>query len=59
MYKHEYFAMIFRANFSKIKNYDLKNSKQSNFWYPIRFSYEEFNKHDKSKIKYKLMYFFS
>jgi hypothetical protein len=52
----EYFVIIFRADFSKIENKDLENSKQLKFLYPTRFSYEKFNEHNKLKFGDDLMY---
>jgi hypothetical protein len=40
-------------------NDDLENSKYLKFLHPIRFSYKEFNEHDKSKFKNNLIYFVS
>jgi hypothetical protein len=45
--------------FLKIKNGDLEISKHSKFFHPIRFSYKEFNKHDKLKFGDDFMYFLS
>jgi hypothetical protein len=43
--------------FSKIENDGLENSKHLNFLYSINFSYEEFNKHYKSKFRDDFIYF--
>jgi hypothetical protein len=47
------------TSFSKKKINNLENLKHPKFLYPIRFSYEELNEHDKSKFEYDLMYFLS
>jgi hypothetical protein len=47
------------TSFLKIKNHDLKNSKRFKFLHPIRFSYKEFNEHDKLKFGDDLIYFLS
>jgi hypothetical protein len=39
------------TSFLKIKNGDLKISKRSKFLHPTRFSYKEFNEHDKLYIE--------
>jgi type IV secretory pathway VirB9-like protein len=59
MYKYEYFVIILRTYFSKIKNNNLQNSQHPKFLYPVRFSYEEFNEHDKSKMEDDFIYFSS
>jgi hypothetical protein len=46
--------LFFRVDFQKLKNKDLKNLKHFKFWHPTRFSYEEFNEHDKSKFERSL-----
>jgi hypothetical protein len=57
MYKYEYFVIIFKVNFLKIKNNNLKNLKHLKFLYLIRFSYEEFNEYNKLKFKNDLICF--
>jgi hypothetical protein len=52
MYKIKYFVIIFRANI-----FYLENSNTLNF-YLSKFSYEQFNKYDKLKLEYDLIYFF-
>jgi hypothetical protein len=42
-----------------MKNYDLKNSKYFKFLHPTRFSYKEYNEHDKLKIEDDLIYLLS
>jgi hypothetical protein len=44
------------TSFLKNKNGDLKISKRSKFLHPMRFSYKEFNEHDKLKFKDDLIY---
>jgi hypothetical protein len=44
---------------TKIKNYDIKSSKHFKFLHPTRFSYKEFNEHDKLKFGDELIYFLS
>jgi hypothetical protein len=58
-YKYEYFVIICRAIFLKIKNNNLNFLKHSKFLYLIRFSYEEFNEYNKLKFKNNLVYLFS
>jgi hypothetical protein len=42
-----------------MKNGELKNSKNSKILHLTRFSYKEFNEHDKLKFEDYLIYFFS
>jgi hypothetical protein len=50
MHKHKYFVIIFRSNFLKIKNSDLKNSKQLIFL-SHRIFIGKINEYDKSNLK--------
>jgi hypothetical protein len=48
------------VNLAQTKIYDhLKISKRFKFLHPIRFSYKEFNEHDKLKFRDNLIYFLS
>jgi hypothetical protein len=46
---------ILEYHFKKVKNNDLKHSKQSKFLHPLRFSYKEFSENDKLKFGDNLM----
>jgi hypothetical protein len=48
---------MFIHYFKKIKNDELENLKHLKVLHPTRFSYEEFNEHDKTKFGDNLIYF--